>query len=55
MHSFSFLITNLLLDPLQLHLHVLQLMSAVQHLLTLLLSSGVRWAVQKDKQAGWLE
>lgn len=46
--------SNLLLDPLQLCLHVLQLVSAVQHLLTLLLSGGVRCAARRDKQAGWL-
>lgn len=47
--------SNLLLDPLQLCLHVLQLVSAVQHLLALLLSGGgVRCAVQRDKQAVWL-
>ena len=44
-----FLTSNLQLDPLQLCLHVLQLMSAVQHLLTLLLSGGVGCA---ERQAG---
>lgn len=39
-YSWCFFSSNLLLDPLQLRLHVLQLMSAVQRLLVLLLSVG---------------
>lgn len=38
--NLSFYSSDLLLDPLQLGLRVLQLVSAVQHLLALLLSGG---------------
>ncbi|TNN71191.1 hypothetical protein EYF80_018539 [Liparis tanakae] len=42
--------TNLLLDPLKLRLHALQLVSAVQHLLTLLLSGGQMGSAEKSSE-----
>lgn len=48
LYSNFFYTSNLLLDPFQLCLHVLQFMSAVQHLFTLLLSGG--FVMQRDNQ-----